>query len=631
MSNHVGFASAVVVGQSLLQDLVRVFHFGGLIPASIPGTAALPLSGLQAPPVSAEYDLFLETPRLRLTPASIRLELRLAGPLTLRPPEGDPTTAQIVVEAVALVAPRVRDENGRIILGFDADALVVREFSVRQVGGPALPAPALELLNGAKLNVEGELRSRLGSIPPLFPEVFGQLDTILGVLGLRMGRREHGLLALRMLPGAIAIAMDVEGTGRESAFRTDGSAKDLVDFTGGASLAAAVHPELVLLLLIASQGIAIAQARVQARVAINAISFALEESNLLVRINLTHGGDTVGVQMRLRPLVSGSRVMVDMYDVQAVELPWWGYLIHVVAAALVTPLVSLPFLTRITEMVVHTIGRTVERSIEEPLSNDSTIAFTLPGTAAPRCTLHTSRVQLGTSGLDAAMTFRVDWGAPTRILGPTGMGPRTLGPATYRLAIGAGDVHPADPTARIRWEVRRLDNHSVVTTQDRPWREPGSGEVTFDPTPMPNTHFRVHCRLYRALAEETVELFSGSLELRVGDRLDRTRPYVRWSHTVFVPQVEVTSANGERVPRVVDHQFVRRTSDIHRTAIPGRCRFADAFSPRVLPAPDPRAPESPCLEYLDELPFPVSELAANRQQLCDYCFFGGPDKTVPLI
>ena len=52
-----------------------------------------------------------------------------------------------------------------------------------------------------------------------------------------------------------------------------------------------------------------------------------------------------------------------------------------------------------------------------------------------------------------------------------------------------------------------------------------------------------------------------------------------------------------------------------------------------------RAPLRAKFQYLDELPFPVSDLLPHRggtdgsraETVCDYCFFGGPDKTVPLI
>lgn len=36
-------------------------------------------------------------------------------------------------------------------------------------------------------------------------------------------------------------------------------------------------------------------------------------------------------------------------------------------------------------------------------------------------------------------------------------------------------------------------------------------------------------------------------------------------------------------------------------------------------------------QYLDELPFPVAELNDHRAEICEYCFFGGPDKWEPLV
>jgi hypothetical protein len=33
---------------------------------------------------------------------------------------------------------------------------------------------------------------------------------------------------------------------------------------------------------------------------------------------------------------------------------------------------------------------------------------------------------------------------------------------------------------------------------------------------------------------------------------------------------------------------------------------------------------------MDALPFAWGQLNANRKPLCEYCFFGGPEKTVPF-
>jgi hypothetical protein len=54
------------------------------------------------------------------------------------------------------------------------------------------------------------------------------------------------------------------------------------------------------------------------------------------------------------------------------------------------------------------------------------------------------------------------------------------------------------------------------------------------------------------------------------------------------------------------------------------------FSLNQIRDPGPGVTPS-AIQYLDALPFPVENLVASRKQVCDYCFFGGPTRTVPLI
>jgi hypothetical protein len=145
---------------------------------------------------------------------------------------------------------------------------------------------------------------------------------------------------------------------------------------------------------------------------------------------------------------------------------------------------------------------------------------------------------------------------------------------------------------------------------------------------MTATRFLVECRVFRTFGASTMDLFNASIELRITDRLDRTHPYVRWTHSVYTPRVRV-EADGSHTQDGYD--LKERHSAIHRTAVPGRCRMAARFSAKVAPTPEAAQPYAPVLEYLDALPFPVGQLVANRSQVCDYCFFGGPDKTVPLV
>jgi hypothetical protein len=83
---------------------------------------------------------------------------------------------------------------------------------------------------------------------------------------------------------------------------------------------------------------------------------------------------------------------------------------------------------------------------------------------------------------------------------------------------------------------------------------------------------------------------------------------------------------ADRLARYLDgtkewlgEQTILRTSNIHRTDFAGRCRMVEhgtfLFDKQTI------------TQYLDALPFPANQLVANRAQVCDYCFFGGPTRT----
>ena len=105
------------------------------------------------------------------------------------------------------------------------------------------------------------------------------------------------------------------------------------------------------------------------------------------------------------------------------------------------------------------------------------------------------------------------------------------------------------------------------------------------------------------------------------DRLDRSHPYVRWSHKVKAPRRMTRTRHGQPHTFYVGSFNQERISKIHRTDLAGRCRMADRFS----------TDKSTRLEYLDDLPVPRDEILAHRELFCDYCFFGGPDKSALKI
>jgi hypothetical protein len=198
-------------------------------------------------------------------------------------------------------------------------------------------------------------------------------------------------------------------------------------------------------------------------------------------------------------------------------------------------------------------------------------------------------------------------------------------PVTYTLDLGHEAI-AEDPFVRVRWEVRGADGRQWVVRDGR-LRDVGAKvELFYVTLPwLQQANYTVSCRLYRTRGYVTEELLNETRSLSVLDRLDRTLPYVRWIHQVMVPMVTV-QPDGSRTQ--LGDKVVTRRSKLHRTAFPGRCRMVSKYSLTWLSAP--ASVPGPVLEYLDDLPFPVADLATHRGEVCDYCFYGGPTKNVPL-
>jgi hypothetical protein len=66
---------------------------------------------------------------------------------------------------------------------------------------------------------------------------------------------------------------------------------------------------------------------------------------------------------------------------------------------------------------------------------------------------------------------------------------------------------------------------------------------------------------------------------------------------------------------------VIRRSKIHRVPGKGGCKFSDQYL--TLPG---NPGKFISLHRFTGLPFEMRDIAANREKVCPYCFFGGPDK-----
>lgn len=194
-----------------------------------------------------------------------------------------------------------------------------------------------------------------------------------------------------------------------------------------------------------------------------------------------------------------------------------------------------------------------------------------------------------------------------------------IGPFRIRqrfIQVEAGP-HPElrrDPSLVLTWRITDPDGKLL-------WQNSGFADAkapfTIDVWTSPMfslTRFSLSCTVTRG----STELATYSIVIQIRDVLDRTHPYfhdnypLQWGREVI--------ENGKPVFKILGSKI--RRSAIHKTALPGRCEFADKFKSF-----------KHRMEYLDVLPpgaktwLPASQDTGDFSiRLCQYCFFNGPDK-----
>jgi hypothetical protein len=171
----------------------------------------------------------------------------------------------------------------------------------------------------------------------------------------------------------------------------------------------------------------------------------------------------------------------------------------------------------------------------------------------------------------------------------------------------------------VKWTVWRKNTGKVVASAVKAYNDPtGNGPSLSLHTPelYLADAFDVQCTASLTLGSQVGDIWTGQKTIPILDNIDRGHSFVRWAHTVYF-------ANAGTGNKIWWHD---RRSCIHRTALSARCKMLREVAVRkfavTLPAYSP--------EYFDKLPFGWDQLNANRKPLCEYCFFGGPDKSVPL-
>jgi hypothetical protein len=164
----------------------------------------------------------------------------------------------------------------------------------------------------------------------------------------------------------------------------------------------------------------------------------------------------------------------------------------------------------------------------------------------------------------------------------------------------------------------------LILTATKAYDDP-AGNAVLIPHHSPEFYFVdefvVRCTVELAVGGQVGEIWSTVGSITIEDVMDRHHKYVEWGpHDVHFRN-EGTGWNWWQ------H---RRRSRIHRTAVSARCLMLNVIAnEHMLAFTDPDYEFFTDVTYTDVLPFPGEELTKQRKPLCDYCFFGGPDKNIP--
>jgi hypothetical protein len=208
---------------------------------------------------------------------------------------------------------------------------------------------------------------------------------------------------------------------------------------------------------------------------------------------------------------------------------------------------------------------------------------------------------------------------PRGIIVPQSCDARDISPIRLRLKLREDLERLGGDKVILSWEVRRADTKQVIASGSKSYNDPGGNGIRFKRHTSELyavDSFIVRCTASLTLGSQVGEIWSGKQMIAITDVLDRHYKYLQWGpHQVFFKN---NGTDGEWWTHI-------RRSRIHRTAVCARCNALRGVS-GLQGSPDWTFDST----YSDTLPFPWEALNQNRKVLCEYCFFGGPDKHVPF-
>ena len=198
-------------------------------------------------------------------------------------------------------------------------------------------------------------------------------------------------------------------------------------------------------------------------------------------------------------------------------------------------------------------------------------------------------------------------------------------PIVVFLSLPSGEFRADDPSLFATWKIIRTDTNAVLFTLNPTQQLSAVGGVASveidhaSPALADAPGFLVNCVCSRLLGYRTDTIFNGWLSIVIEDAFDRHHPYVHWDHKAYFPTPGSPLFRGHPT----EYWSRARKSAIHRTEVAARClemrRRTSLAYPRKV-----------AYQYLDALPPGLGQQGRQAPRLCQYCFYGGPTRTVPI-
>jgi hypothetical protein len=657
---HANFAAVLGIKQQVIQDLVRILYLTDDIPHVFSINSEM--QGF----LKLNSELFSDIPEFIFSSEytdSFKINLTSWGPLTvalLALQDGEltlvPETHEVKFDVEILVPHRITIEDEQLHFGMSTGNLTLSSKTITVLDGGSFSRGVQTLLDSSIFNnlLEQEIKNNMADINDSMPSI--NIDFLQPMLGPIMEEGEDSSFNLytyaRAFDGAMAIGIDIDKSG----YATAGSPSQLTDITNDMDMAVVTNAQVFVPHLreelvegseeepgireeVRDQGATLqvfdvtmnegyihisARATKEGTGSVN-FSFDVFPRLVVPAKTIDYGPDEFGNPYVIY-IPSREELWFEIRN-ESVEVvtDFWIDLLRVVGV-----LFTFGALTVYIDQMIWSVRANAYAALAEAdrvQGDNRTYEFQI-SEDAPVVRAHIEVCEFHGYGsyLGLSVTPLYPQGRIVCISAPSGIDlNETLRnrPFAFRVQLPY-TVHPEDPNLHIRWRVRNMDNNTIMYNFDELYQDMSELEFTEFYNAI---ELLVSCRIYRTLGQDITDFLNVNVKAALIDRLDRTHPYIRWHHYAYTPDITVES-DGSRTQ--LGGHIKYRTSRIHRTDFPGRCWMAAQYSLHTPSGFRPPPKKKSRIEYLDSLPFPVADLQVHRHELCDYCFFGGPNNTQPL-